>query len=407
MARDQRREAPPPAVVESAEQLPDIVRSRDITPELWSAITGSIWPGARTESQIMAWDYCRARGLDPLQKPVHIVSMWVDGGMRDVILPGINTYRVQAVRTKTYAGHTPVEWGPAITRTWHRPGSGNRPARDVEVTFPEWARLVIFRIVEGHKVEFPVEVRWLEAYQTAGRSTDCPNDMWAKRPYGQLAKCAEADGLRRAFPDAVEASPTYDEIGAGPAPEAPESPPEGAPRSRGSRTEQMLDELQRRQQEAPATDPAPQEGPGTVLEGEVVQRSEPSPEEREQRRAANKARFEEAVAALRRAESEEELRQELEQRLPQFGQRLRPRLVTVADELVAAFRVEAEAMERIRAIGSLDELGSLTAELLDGAGDPGWPEVVRSRINEALDAAFRRIETEAAEQADDLKGDTQ
>jgi len=43
----------------------------------WSALKNSIYPGAKDESVMMALDYCRARQLDPLLKPVHLVPMSV------------------------------------------------------------------------------------------------------------------------------------------------------------------------------------------------------------------------------------------------------------------------------------------------------------------------------------------
>ncbi|MDD0937104.1 recombinase RecT, partial [Xylella fastidiosa subsp. multiplex] len=39
--------------------------------------------------------------------------------------------------------------------------------------------------------------------------------MWQKRPFGQLEKCAEALALRKAFPEAVGAQPTAEEMDAG------------------------------------------------------------------------------------------------------------------------------------------------------------------------------------------------
>ncbi len=49
--------------------------------------------GAKDESVMMALDYCRARNLDPLLKPVHLVPMSVKDSKsgksewRDVVMP--------------------------------------------------------------------------------------------------------------------------------------------------------------------------------------------------------------------------------------------------------------------------------------------------------------------------------
>jgi len=44
------------------------------------------------------------------------------------------------------------------------------------------------------------------------KDTDMPNAMWKKRPYGQLSKCAEAQALRKAFPEAVPHEYTKEEM---------------------------------------------------------------------------------------------------------------------------------------------------------------------------------------------------
>ena len=46
-----------------------------------------------------------AAGLDPMQKPVHIVPMWDAraGQMRDVVMPSVGLYRTQASRTGRFA----------------------------------------------------------------------------------------------------------------------------------------------------------------------------------------------------------------------------------------------------------------------------------------------------------------
>lgn len=174
--------------------------------DLVSVLESSIYPGARPESMRMVISYCRAQRLDPLQKPVHIVPMSVKQGdqyvWRDVIMPGIGLYRVQAVRTGEYAGIDPGEFGPDTTEKL-----GN-----VEVTFPEWCSVTVYRIVQGQRVGFSSgRVYWRETYATAKRDTEAPNAMWKKRPRGQIEKCAEALALRRAFPE-LGAQPTAEEM---------------------------------------------------------------------------------------------------------------------------------------------------------------------------------------------------
>jgi hypothetical protein len=41
---------------------------------------------------------------------------------------------------------------------------------------------------------------------------EVPNEMWAKRPFGQLDKCVEAAALRKAFPEELGNTYTVDEM---------------------------------------------------------------------------------------------------------------------------------------------------------------------------------------------------
>jgi hypothetical protein len=73
--------------------------------ELLEVLQSSLYPGAKPESIKLVLGYCKAAGLDPMQKPVHIVPMW-DGKakqMRDVVMPGVNLYRTQASRAPASA----------------------------------------------------------------------------------------------------------------------------------------------------------------------------------------------------------------------------------------------------------------------------------------------------------------
>lgn len=174
--------------------------------ELLATLESSIYPGDKESSIKMVIGYCKAQHLDPFQKPVHIVPMSVKQGgdyvFRDVIMPGIGLYRVQAVRTGLYAGIDEAIFGPDTILK----------LGDKEFTHPEWCSIIVYRLVGGQRVPFSSgKVYWLETYATAKRDTKVPNAMWSKRPRGQIEKCAEAMALRRAFPE-LGAAPTAEEL---------------------------------------------------------------------------------------------------------------------------------------------------------------------------------------------------
>ncbi len=172
-----------------------------------TALKTSLYPGASDASVDMVLAYCEAARLDPMQKPVHIVPMW-DGKareMRDVVMPGIGLYRTNAARTGQFAGMSEPEFGPMVTER-----VGNK-----EVTYPDWCKVTAYRqLPSGHIAEFTAVEYWIENYAIkGGKDQDqSPNAMWSKRVRGQLAKCAQAQALRMAFPEAVGAVPTAEEM---------------------------------------------------------------------------------------------------------------------------------------------------------------------------------------------------
>lgn len=176
--------------------------------QLIEVMRGSLYPGAKPESVALALAYCRARDLDPMLKPVHIVPMWVKGqgkeagAMRDVVMPGIGLYRIDAARTGGYAGKSEPEFGPMVELEL----SGKT------YRVPEWCKVTVSRIVQGQVCQWSAREYWIENYATAGRDNDAPNQMWAKRARGQLAKCAEAQALRMAFPEAIGDQVTGEEM---------------------------------------------------------------------------------------------------------------------------------------------------------------------------------------------------
>lgn len=193
-------------VVPFEQQYPAAAQ-RGLDQSIWGALQNSVFPGAKEESILMAVDYCLSRHLDILLKPVHLVPMSVKNAAtgsnewRDVVMPGIGLYRIQADRSGTYAGADEPEFGPAITAELD----------GANYTFPEWCKYTVHKLIGDRVVTFSAKEYWLENYATAGRNAQAPNAMWKKRPYAQLAKCAEAQALRKAWPDIGQA-PTAEEM---------------------------------------------------------------------------------------------------------------------------------------------------------------------------------------------------
>lgn len=181
--------------------------SNEIDQHIWSALKNSLYTGARDESIKMVLDYCKAAKLDPMQKPVHIVPMSVKNAQtgryeyKDVVMPGVGLYRIQAARSNQYAGVSEPEFGEDITCN----------LGGVEITYPKWCRVTVKKLVNNTIVEFTAKEYWLENYASK-KDERTPNTMWQKRPYGQLAKCAEAQALRKAFPEIVSQHPTAEEM---------------------------------------------------------------------------------------------------------------------------------------------------------------------------------------------------
>jgi len=174
--------------------------------DLINILRNSLYPGAQTDSIKMVLGYCQASGLDPMQKPVHIVPIYDSklGEMRDVVMPGIGLYRTQMARTGECAGVTEPEFGSDKIET----------IGGVEITYPVSCKVIVKRILaSGQIAEYAATERWKENYAMKGgkEKSVAPNAMWTKRPYAQLAKCAEAQALRKAFPE-LGSAPTADEM---------------------------------------------------------------------------------------------------------------------------------------------------------------------------------------------------
>lgn len=111
-------------------------------------------------------------GLDPFARQIYAVKR----SGRVTFQTGIDGYRSIAERTSEYGGSDEPEFGPM---------TGGHP---------EWARVTVYRLRGGQRIPQPATAYWDE-FHPGGNAP-----MWTKMPRNQLAKCAEALALRKAFP---------------------------------------------------------------------------------------------------------------------------------------------------------------------------------------------------------------
>lgn len=114
-------------------------------------------------------------GLDPFSRQIHAVKR----KGKVTFQTGIDGYRSTAERTREYEGSDLPEYGPDCACD-----SNPKP-------HPEWALVTVYRT--GKRPQ-SAKAYWHEFH---------PGDndfMWIKMPRNQLAKCAEALALRKAFP---------------------------------------------------------------------------------------------------------------------------------------------------------------------------------------------------------------
>lgn len=188
--------------------LPAQAIERGIDRAHWNTLKHSLFPGAQDQSIALVWDYCKARQLDPMKKPCHIVPMDVKQGenyvKRDVVMPGIYEYRTTAMRTNCYMGYDKPEYGPML--------------KAFGVEAPEWCEFTVYRWHEASKTKIPFSARvyfrevvgtkWAKGQQ----GVRVANDRWERAPIQMMTKTAEAAALRAAFPDELGGEPVMEEI---------------------------------------------------------------------------------------------------------------------------------------------------------------------------------------------------
>jgi phage recombination protein Bet len=148
---------------------------------------------------------CRHRNLDPFKGQMHPVARWNSDQKKMVWMyqVAIDGLRAIAARTGEYAG-------------------SDEPVFDTEEgATPNKCTVTVWRIVQGQRVSYTGVARFKEYVQT--KKGGAATHMWAKMPYNQLAKCAEAQALRKGFPE--ETSGLYEDAEVQAMPASPEDEP--------------------------------------------------------------------------------------------------------------------------------------------------------------------------------------
>lgn len=146
-------------------------------------------------------------GLDPFAKQIYMIGRNAkldDGswGKKYTIQTGIDGYRLIA-RRAAKKEHESLGYGDTL---WC---GEDGQWRDVWLarTHPSAAKVTVIR--DGQ--QFAAVALWNEYVQTTRDGS--PNSMWSKMGANQLAKCAEALALRKAYPQDLSGIYTSDEMG--------------------------------------------------------------------------------------------------------------------------------------------------------------------------------------------------
>ncbi len=184
---------PPTERVVHAERSGSLTHPDDFGPEHMRIVREAYAPGASETEFAVLWAGAKARGLDPVRKQIHFVCRFDKQKNRDVWSSqvSIDGFRSIAENTGKYDGQD-----------------------EAEHEYDNDGRLILSRVrIYRKDIGRPIVgvARWNEYVQTAKGGE--PSHMWQKMEHTMLDKCAEANGLRKAFPEPLAGLYVNEEMG--------------------------------------------------------------------------------------------------------------------------------------------------------------------------------------------------
>jgi phage recombination protein Bet len=174
------------------------------TPEQRRIILETCCGGASESEAAALIEIAQVRGLNPILGECYFVQRY-DGQKKKMVWAvqaSIDSLRIKAEQTGLYAGQDEPEY--------EYDAKGNVILARVKVWRRDWTRPAVG------------VARWSEYVQTTRDGN--PSRFWAQMPHNQLAKCAEALALRKAFPAVLAKLYTPEEMAQADNPEPAAAP---------------------------------------------------------------------------------------------------------------------------------------------------------------------------------------